>query len=104
MSKYIFNTPVLTDYGIYQFEKITLDQAREMAQGAVSAVGHRGAAEALSKLLAMNIKTNRQKVTMRAGDSALVFKIMERLPEGAVLSTEDTLKMPFEFGRLERIS
>lgn len=104
MTTYILNTPVLTDYGFYKFEKITLEQARELAKDAVSAVGHRGAAEALTRLLNIPIKSNRQKVTMKPGDSALVFKITERLPEGAVLSAEDTLNMPYEFGRLENIS
>ncbi len=40
---------------------------------------------------------------MQSGDSALVFKVNERLPEGAVLSAEDTLNLPYEFGRLEKI-
>jgi hypothetical protein len=102
--RYIFNTPVLTDYGLYRFEKVTIEQAREMAKGAESAVGHQGAAEALSTLLATKIKVNRQRISMKPGDSALVFKITERLPEGKVLNTEDTLNMPYEFGRLERLS
>lgn len=104
MQTYILNTPVLTDYGIYKFEKITLETAREMAEDAISAVGHKGAAEALSRLLNIAVSTNRRKVTMQPGDSAVVFKINERLPEGAILSAEDTLNMPFEFGRLERLS
>jgi hypothetical protein len=102
--KYIFNTPVLTDYGLYKFEKISLEQAGEMAKDAVSAVGHQGAAEALTRLLGINVVTNRQKVTMKQGDSALIFKINERLPEGAVLNAEDTLNLPYEFGRLDRLS
>lgn len=104
MQTYILNTPVLTNYGIYKFEKITLETAREMAKDAISAVGHKGAAEALSRLLNIAVSTNRRKVTMQPGDSAVVFKINERLPEGAILSAEDTLNMPFEFGRLERLS
>lgn len=102
--RYIFNTPVLTDYGLYKFEKITLAVAREMAKDAISAVGHKGAAEALTRLLGIAISTNRRKVTMQPGDSALVFKINERLPEGAILSADDTLNLPYEFGRLERLS
>ncbi len=104
MKTFILTTPVLTDYGVYRFEKITVEQARELAKGAVSAVGHRGAAEALTRLLNIPIQTNRQKITMRPGDIALVFKITERLPEGAVLTAEETLKLPYEFGRLEHLS
>lgn len=98
------NTPVLTNYGTYRFEKISLATARKMAQGATSAVGHEGAAKALSFLLGVEVPTNRRKVSMRPGDSALVFKILERLPEGAVLTAEETLQMPYEFGKLERIA
>jgi len=101
--KYILNTPVLTDYGFYKFEQISLEEAQKMAKGAISAVGHQGAAEALTSLLGVSVDINRQKITMQSGDSALVFKVNERLPEGAVLSAEDTLNLPYEFGRLEKI-
>lgn len=104
MKTFILNTPVLTDYGTYRFEKISLAEAREMVEGAISAVGHRGAAEALTRLLGVVVKTDRQKITMRTGDRALVFKINERLPEGAVLNAEDTLNMHYEFGRLEKLA
>ena len=104
MTNYILNTPVLTDYGVYRFEKVDLAQARQMAKNAVSAVGHQGAAEALTRILETDIQVRRRKVTMKTGDKALVFKILERLPEGKVLNAEDTLKMPYEFGRLERLS
>ncbi|MDX9745949.1 MAG: DUF1874 domain-containing protein [Syntrophales bacterium] len=104
MAKYIFNTPVLTNYGVYRFEQLTLAQAKVLASGALSAVGHKGAAEALSFLLGIEIKTNRVTVKMEIGDEALVFRLLQRLPEGAVLSREDTLKSFYEFGRLERLS
>jgi len=103
MKKYILNTPVLTNYGVYRFEKMSLEEARLFARDAVSAVGHEGAAKAMSAILGIEIPLHRRKITMRPGDSALVFKILERLPEGAVLSAEETLEMPYEFGRLERI-
>jgi hypothetical protein len=104
MTKYIFNTPVLTDYGEYRFTKIDLEEAKDIARGAVSAVGHQGAAEALSQLLGMEIRTNRMEVKMERGDAALVFRLLTRLPEGAVLSGADTLREPYELGRLERIA
>jgi hypothetical protein len=104
MKKYILNTPVLTNYGTYSFEKISVEQAKMIARYALSAVGHKGAADALSKLLCMEIKANRVEVKMEIGDVALIFRLMPRLPEGAILSGEDTLKLPYELARLERIA
>lgn len=104
MAKYIFNTPVLTNYGVYRFLKVDLEEAKRLAEDAQSAVGHTGTADALSTLLGMKIKMNRVEVRMEPGDTALVFWITARLPEGAILSGEETLKMPYELGKLERIA
>ncbi len=104
MTKYIFNTPVLTDYGDYRFTRIDLEEAKKIAQDAVSAIGHRGAADALSQILGVEVKTKRMEVKMMPGDIALVFRLMARLPEGAILDGEDTLKMPYELAKLERIA
>ncbi|HOM08327.1 MAG TPA: DUF1874 domain-containing protein [Syntrophales bacterium] len=104
MTTYVLNTPVLTDYGTYRFERVDLSAAQEMAKGAVSAVGHAGAAEAVSLLLGRKIQVNRTEISMKPGDVALVFRVLARLPEGAVLSAEETLALPHEFGRLERLA
>jgi hypothetical protein len=104
MKRYILNTPVLTNYGTFRFVRINVEQARQLAQDAESAVGHRGAADALSALLGMEVITNRIEVNMAVGDVALVFRLMPRLPEGAILSAAETLDLPYEFGRLERIA
>lgn len=103
MNKYILNTPVLTNYGTFRFDRIDIGQARDLARDAVSAVGHQGAADALSELLGIPVPLSRTEVNMNVGDLALVFRLMPRLPEGAVLSAAETLDLPYEFGRLERI-
>ncbi|MCX7817528.1 MAG: YddF family protein [Syntrophales bacterium] len=103
MKRYILNTPVLTTYGLYRFSSIDVEEAKRIAKDAISAVGHKGTAEALSILLGIDVKVNRIEVFMEPGDVAVVFRIKKRLPEGVVLDTEDTLKMPYELGKLERI-
>jgi len=104
MKKYILNTPVLTNYGVYRFEKMSLEEARLFARDAVSAVGHKGTAEALSKILGIPVHVNRAEILMQPGDEALIFRILRRLPEGAVLDSETTLRLPYELGRLIRIA
>lgn len=103
IKRYILNTPVLTDYGLYRFSKIGIDEARVLAQKATSAVGHAGAAEALSRILGIEVRVNRMEVVMNPGDMAVVLRLKKRLPEGKVLNAEETLKIPYELGKLERI-
>ncbi|MCX7858401.1 MAG: YddF family protein [Deltaproteobacteria bacterium] len=103
MKKYILNTPVLTGFGLFRFSKISIDEAKELAANAISAVGHQGAAEVLSNILGMEIKVNRAEILMEPGDIAVVFRIKRRLPEGAVLDAEETLRLPYDLGKLERI-
>ena len=40
---------------------------------------------------------------MQPGDQALVFRLLERLPEGSVLDTEAVAATPHEFGLLTRL-
>jgi len=92
---YILNTPILTNWGIYGFHQITvLDAKRIIKQFSnkfISAVGHKATAEFMSKLLEVEIPANRISIKMESGDIAIVFRLLERLPEGVVL-TEEQLK------------
>lgn len=106
MSKtYILNTPVLTNYGVFRFRQIDVEGANEILQdGFISAVGHQGTAEVLTALLGVEIHLNRQQIEMLPGDSAIVFRLLKRMPEGVVLSKEELLALPYEIGLLERIA
>lgn len=103
---YILNTPILTEYGTYNFVRITVDMAKEMVndytEKFTSAVGHQGTAEIISRLLNVNVPMNRVAIKMQPGDSAIVFRLLERLPEGKILSAEELDVIPYEFGLLER--
>ena len=100
---YLLNTPILTGYGIWCFEgPLSLETARAMLHGQAptSAIGHQATAELLSELLERDIPTQRTAVRLQPGDSALVFRLTQRLPEGRVLSFDELSELPYEFGWL----
>lgn len=106
--KYLLNSPVLTDYGIFMFKKIGLEEAKEFTRDTfVSAIGHEGTARLLSALLGTDIPVNRIAIRMERGSQALVCRLKTRLEEGRVLNFDELRELYnnglIEFGILERI-
>lgn len=101
---YILNSPVLTTYGDWLFEgPVRLDEAQRLLKdGFTSAIGHQGAADFLSALLSVAIPVNRIRAAMEPGDRALVVRILERMPEGKVLTSEEMRSVSYELGILTR--
>jgi hypothetical protein len=101
----ILNTSILTSDGQYVMETITLDQAKQLVKDADSidsAVGHVSTAEILTTLLDINIDVNRQMFEQQVNQTALVFKLNGRLPEGVVLSRDEIETMGYSFKTLIR--
>jgi Domain of unknown function (DUF1874). len=84
-------------------QEITVDEAQRLIKNIearsktsqariISAVGHESTARVLSTLLDYNIPMNRIPIQLETNDILLVFQLMQRLPEGAVL-TEDELRL-----------
>jgi len=103
--KYILNSPILTTYGTFKFRKVNLYEAQCFIKEGhyISAVGHEATAELMSKILGGNIPWNRIKVEMKPGDTALVFRLLTRLEEGKVLSSEELSRVKYELGLLEMV-
>lgn len=104
MTLYVLNAPILTAYGEYRFAPIDIAMARDHARGELqSGVGHAGAAELLSALLDTTIPVRRERVLMDAGDCAIVLRLLQRLPEGRVLTHAELLQWPHELAWLQRL-
>jgi len=66
------------------FDPLTLEQARAMAQGATSAVGHAETASVFGAVLGMDLPMNRATVALSPGQRCLLGQYVgPRLPEGA---------------------
>jgi hypothetical protein len=107
----LLNTSVVSEYGTYIYEQISLDEAREMVrefqqQGKTvqSAIGHQSTADLLSTLLGFTVSVNRVEFKQSLDDIALVFKLKRRPPEGKILTREEIEEIGYEFGLLTRVS
>lgn len=99
----LLNAPVLTSYGIFEFVRISIDDAKKIireSQNVESGIGHAATAEIMSELLDYRIETNRIEFFQTAEDKALIFRLKKRIGEGQVLNREEIEKIGYEFGLL----
>jgi len=62
-----------------------------------SVIGHESTAKILSQLLGTEVKAERKEVKLKKGDKVVVFQLLQRLQEGAVLSEEELKQLQFKF-------
>lgn len=101
----LLNSPVLTSYGVFEFEKVSLERAKEIihqAERVESAIGHAATAEVITKNLQFRVEMKRIEFRQMIDDIALVFKLKKRPGEGKILNAEEIEKIGFEFGLLKR--
>lgn len=101
--QYILNSPILTDWGLYEFTEFKGSPAELNLSDAISAVGHKSTAKLLTELLEAPVKKDRLKIKMKKGEAALIFRLTERPPEGQVLTLEELKQYPYKFGILKRL-
>ncbi|MHB8552833.1 MAG: YddF family protein [Thermoplasmataceae archaeon] len=112
---YIMNSPIITSYGAFDYVYMSKEKAKQIIKynrnslnedftgsgNVISAIGHEATAEFLSKVLGMPIPMNRIAVSMKPGDAAIVIKLLQRLPEGKILTAQEMNAIPVEFGYLK---
>jgi hypothetical protein len=70
-------------------EEVGVDQARMLAEGVTSGVGHADTAAVFSSILGISIPMNRATFTLSQGDSVLVGQYSgPRMPEGSTTLPE----------------
>ena len=105
------NASVLTSYGDFRFEKLSLEQAKNLVREFAadetkqieSAIGHSATAEILTELLEFKVEPNRIEFIQTNEDAALVFRLKKRAPEGAILNRVEIEEIGYEFGLLTKI-
>jgi len=101
----LLNCSILTAYGEYRYVPINLAQARQAVGdlGFKSAIGHESTAQIISELLGIDCSVNRIIYEQKTGESALVFKLKRRSPEGKILTREEIEDIGYEWGILCKI-
>lgn len=103
------NAAIITAHGAFEFQKLTLKEAREIVADFAaserrisSAIGHAATAELMTRLLKFPVPQNRIDFIQTIEDAALVFQLKKRAPEGVVLSGEELEEIGYELGLLTR--
>ena len=80
-----FSANMLAEFpATIRFEELTLERAKTLALGTISAVGHADTAAVFSAVLGVCVPVNRATVALKAGERALLGQYSgPRLPEGA---------------------
>jgi len=83
---------------LIKVSEISEEQVKQLlSEGFDSAVGHESTANFLSKKLSVEIKANRKQIKLDDDTLLIVVQLMQRLPEGKVLSEEEIAKIPVKF-------
>jgi hypothetical protein len=100
----ILNTSICTTDGLYELQTITLEEVKNFisSREILSAVGHESTAQILTELLGQNVPVNRIEFKQEENQTAIVFKLNGRPPEGKILTREDIDQIGYTFKRLFR--
>lgn len=101
----LFNGTVATTNGIYSIQNIDIETARKYVEqnGFISAIGHEATAQIMSELLGKEIPMNRIQFHQQVGQTAIVFKLNTRPPEGIILNIDQLNKIGYSLKIMKRL-
>ena len=79
---------------VVKFTRVDIDEVRDLLiNDFISVIKHPAIASAVSKLLGMNVPTNRVSITLQPGDTLIVFQLADdSLVSSQELSEQDILR------------
>jgi Domain of unknown function (DUF1874) len=101
----ILSTTILTSDGCYELCTISLEEAQQQVLQAPSVgsyVGHQNTAATISRLLGVAVECNRAKATQQVGQSAIIWRVKERLGEAQVVTDADLASLSATWKLLTR--
>jgi len=84
---------------IIKIQKISEEMVKEILrkQEFVSAIGHESTARLISKKLGIQVSANRIQIKAKKGDKIIVLQLLQRLPEGKILTEEELQQIPIQW-------
>lgn len=80
----------------YRLEVIELHEnefCEQIDNATVNAVGHQATTDLINSICSTKLVPNRVDIKLRDGDVLLVVQVLERLPEGKILSYDEIKKL-----------
>lgn len=102
----LLNTSIVTAEGIYKYTSLTLKSVKRLIEGDEyeSFIGHQSTSDILTSLLEVEVPVRREAFAQEPGQTAVVFKLKGRPPEGKILTVEEVEEIGYDFYLLERIN
>jgi hypothetical protein len=102
------NVPLMTVAGKFKMTELSIEEAKALCQQADefgSAVGHSGAADAITSLLHIECQVNRIQYEQPVGEHVISIKLLSRMPEGYGNLTKEIMdEIGFKFYHVERLA
>lgn len=104
----LMNAAVATTPGVYELTPATADEVLELLTSddteVCSYIGHQATAAVMETLLGVPIPVNRGMYRHEVGDEVVVFRLLQRMPEGTILNAEEIEAVGYELMKFNRIA
>jgi hypothetical protein len=70
----------------------------------ISAVGHESTAKILTEICGVEIESNRIPIKLQPKDVVIIFQLIDRLPEGKILTSDEIRALKYKFYLVKVVS